>query len=277
VNGEQFSYPTPQGYIDKLIALKAIRAYVRFDTHIRKFQEALKVWNPTKTDEVDLDALIEVARRETGSVTVAPQTTTQTLKLIGKIENPPWRTSGDNWTTKAVLTIYYTGGFAPEIFRGTTPADYIAKLQSIRSIYYEPAIVDRWIQEFQQAQNYWNLEILNRQLAAQQAAEAAPQIQAQTTEQTAAPSTAPAVAQPPTAVQFQPNKYPRTVNVNVSTLRVRATPYTTGALAGSQYLYNGDQFIVTGYVTGENVDGENRWWTTQFGNYVWVGGTAERP
>lgn len=277
VNGQQFTYPTPQGYIDKFIALKGIRAYVRFDTNITKFQAALKVWGvatqapsaatttPAVTQEITQPAEIGTAQQ------VVQQ------KIAIKIENPIWNTSGDMWTTQAVLTIYYNAPYNMEVFRGTTPADYIAKLRSLTPSEINKPRVERYIQEFQQAQNYWNLEILNRQLRAQQAAEAATEMQMPPAPPTAAPSTAQAVTQPPTAVQFQPNAYPKTVAVNVDTLRVRSAPYSTAALAGSQYLHNGDQFIVTGYVTGENVDGENRWWTSQFGNYVWVGGTEQKP
>ena len=267
VNGKQFTYPTPQGYIDKLIALKAVRAYKRFDTHIAKFQAALKVWGTAAPATKEAEAAAPTAAAPTAA---AP-------KIAFKIDNPVWRTSGDQWTTQAVLTIYYNDPYGVETFRGTTPADYIAKLRSITFSEINKARVERYIQEFQQAQNYWNLEILNGQLAAQQAAEAAAKMQMQPATTTAAPSTAPAVAQPTTAVQFKPNAYPRTVTVSVDTLRVRSAPYSTSALAGSQYLRRDDQFIVTGYITGENVDGENRWWTSQFGNYVWVGGTTQKP
>ena len=277
VNGKQFTYQTPQGYIDKLIALKAVRAYKRFDTHIAKFQAALKVWGTAAPAAKEAEAAAPTAAAPTAAAQTAAAPTAAAPKIAFKIDNPVWRTSGDQWTTQAGLTIYYNDPYGVETFRGTTPADYIAKLRSITFSEINKARVERYIQEFQQAQNYWNLEILNRQLAAQQAAEAAAEMQMQPAAQTAAPSTAPAVAQPTTAVQFQPNPYPRTVTVNVDTLRVRSAPYSTSALAGSQYLYRNDQFIVTGYITGENVDGENRWWTSQFGNYVWVGGTTQKP
>jgi len=74
-----------------------------------------------------------------------------------------------------------------------------------------------------------------------------------------------------------PITYPRTVTVNVNTLYVRASPNTSAPLAGSQVLYYGNTFVVIGWVVGENVSGENRWWQSQKGNYVWCGGTLEKP
>lgn len=72
-------------------------------------------------------------------------------------------------------------------------------------------------------------------------------------------------------------KFPRTVTVNVDTLNVRAQPTSQSALAGSQKLFRGDTFVAVDSVAGELVTGENRWWKSQFGNWVWAGGTTEKP
>ena len=69
----------------------------------------------------------------------------------------------------------------------------------------------------------------------------------------------------------------RLAHVNISVLLVRSGPGTQYPLAGVERLYNGNDFNVVGFVRGQNVDGEDRWWVSQFGNYVWVGGTAEKP
>ncbi len=74
-----------------------------------------------------------------------------------------------------------------------------------------------------------------------------------------------------------PAGFPRTVTVNVDELRVRAAPNTSAPLSGSNVLNRGDVFVAVAYVTGESIDGENRWWLSQRGNYVWTGGTAEKP
>lgn len=39
----------------------------------------------------------------------------------------------------------------------------------------------------------------------------------------------------------------------------------------------GQTFIAIGYVQGEAVGDEGRWWVGDSGSYVWVGGTVERP
>ena len=70
---------------------------------------------------------------------------------------------------------------------------------------------------------------------------------------------------------------PRVVFVNVDVLMVRSGPATSFPLAGTQRLVRGNNFTVVGWVEGENVSGENRWWLSQFGNYVWVGGTTQKP
>jgi len=70
---------------------------------------------------------------------------------------------------------------------------------------------------------------------------------------------------------------PRTITVNIDALMVRSAPNTTAPLAGSQRLVRGNTFVAVGWQAGENVNGENRWWLSSKGNYVWSGGTAEKP
>lgn len=83
---------------------------------------------------------------------------------------------------------------------------------------------------------------------------------------------------PPSGVSASPSAaFPRTVTVAVDVLLVRASPTTTAPLAGSQRLSRGDKFTATSVVQGESVQGENRWWVSSFGNYVWAGGTIEKP
>lgn len=71
--------------------------------------------------------------------------------------------------------------------------------------------------------------------------------------------------------------FPIKVTVNVRALKVRTEPNTSAPLGGSRYLYNNDKFITTSFAIGEKVEGENRWWISTKGNYVWVGGTKEKP
>ena len=73
------------------------------------------------------------------------------------------------------------------------------------------------------------------------------------------------------------SQFPRTIHVTASTLFVRSAPSSTAPLSGSQQLHAGDTFSAVAVVTGESVSGENRWWQSSFGNYVWVGGTQEKP
>lgn len=42
-------------------------------------------------------------------------------------------------------------------------------------------------------------------------------------------------------------------------------------------LPQGTKVEVLGWCVGENVSGENRWWVTQYGTRLWVGGTIEKP
>lgn len=43
------------------------------------------------------------------------------------------------------------------------------------------------------------------------------------------------------------------------------------------YLLPGESCNVVGWVFGEGIEGENRWWVSEYCNYFWVGGTVEKP
>lgn len=63
------------------------------------------------------------------------------------------------------------------------------------------------------------------------------------------------------------------VRVDKAKACVRNQPNSkTGALAGSKYLYQGNTFEAAGTVVGENVNGNNIWYKSWKGNYVWSGG-----
>ena len=63
-------------------------------------------------------------------------------------------------------------------------------------------------------------------------------------------------------------------NVKVKKKRamVRCQPNSKANLAGSRELHFGDVFIATDIVKGENVNGNNLWYKSAKGNYVWSGG-----
>lgn len=88
---------------------------------------------------------------------------------------------------------------------------------------------------------------------------------------------------PPPTMQIPPEGTnpqtisPRLVEVSVATVLVRSGPSTEYALSGSQRLSRGQKFTVVGWTRGENVEGEDRWWKSQFNNWVWTGGTKEKP
>lgn len=56
---------------------------------------------------------------------------------------------------------------------------------------------------------------------------------------------------------------------------VRKAPNTKSALAGSRFLNKGDVFIATEIVTGEKVSGNDKWYHSKVGNYVWSGGLTK--
>lgn len=52
---------------------------------------------------------------------------------------------------------------------------------------------------------------------------------------------------------------------------VRAAPNTAAALAGSRVLEPGQTFQYTGKVAGQSVGGNNIWYASVYGHYVWSG------
>ena len=62
------------------------------------------------------------------------------------------------------------------------------------------------------------------------------------------------------------------VRVDKKEANVRKQPNTNSALAGSKVLYKGDVFVAVGTVKGENVKGNDIWYKSKKGNYVWSGG-----
>lgn len=63
------------------------------------------------------------------------------------------------------------------------------------------------------------------------------------------------------------------VRVDKKTACVRSQPNSkTGALVGSRYLKRGAKFQASGTVVGENVSGNNIWYKSWKGNYIWSGG-----
>jgi len=56
---------------------------------------------------------------------------------------------------------------------------------------------------------------------------------------------------------------------------VRVKPNTKAALGGSKFLNKGDVFVATEVVKGEKVNGNDKWYHSQVGNYVWSGGLTK--
>lgn len=67
-------------------------------------------------------------------------------------------------------------------------------------------------------------------------------------------------------------EYPKTVRV-VSRwgAYVRSQPSTGAKLSGSRFLPYGTIFRVAGVVKGQPVGGNNKWYKSMYGNYVWSG------
>ncbi|CCY71998.1 cHAP domain./Lectin C-type domain [Clostridium sp. CAG:921] len=62
------------------------------------------------------------------------------------------------------------------------------------------------------------------------------------------------------------------VRVDKKEAAVRSSPTTKANLVGSKILKKGDTFKVSGTVIGESVSGNNIWYKSLKGNYVWSGG-----
>jgi len=156
-----------------------------------------------------------------------------------------WSISGTNkWAQQPTLTWNNTS------YLITSPQEAVAMLTQIKN-WQGTGPIDLFISQFQNVYSYFpNVST---------ATVAAP-----------APTTQPAPVVPTSS------GFPRTIHVKVDALAVRSGPGTNYPLAGSQRLNTGDIFTATGNVAGENVSGQNRWWLSSFGNYVWQGGTIEQ-
>ncbi len=84
-------------------------------------------------------------------------------------------------------------------------------------------------------------------------------------------SNAPSI--PTTTIQ----SFPAQVTVNTAVLNVRSGPSTSYPQAGSMTLNYGDQFTAMGYVHGQSVSGNDIWFVSSLGHYVWSGGTDQTP
>jgi len=64
-----------------------------------------------------------------------------------------------------------------------------------------------------------------------------------------------------------------TAVVTVDALNVRTKPTSSSPIGGSRILYKTNSFRYVEAVQGENVRGVSTWLKSEFGNYVWAGGT----
>lgn len=60
--------------------------------------------------------------------------------------------------------------------------------------------------------------------------------------------------------------------VKVPLVYVRDKPTTKSKLSGSRFLLRGMRFRTTGLVKGQSVKGNNKWYKSKAGNYIWAGG-----
>ena len=68
---------------------------------------------------------------------------------------------------------------------------------------------------------------------------------------------------------------PSTFKVRIdkaSGANVRKEPKLSAPFAGSKYLKKGDVFVATEIVNVDTVSGNNKWYHSKVGNYVWSGG-----
>lgn len=68
--------------------------------------------------------------------------------------------------------------------------------------------------------------------------------------------------------------FPKQVHVVANKLNVRSQPTSQSATAGSQQLTKGDIFTAVALIEGESVNGNNKWYKSSRGNFVWSGGTS---
>lgn len=84
-----------------------------------------------------------------------------------------------------------------------------------------------------------------------------------------------AVKPKPTPKPVPKPEYPRKVTVT-SPANVRKKPSVKAPLSGSKTLKKGDVFTSVGLVSGDKVNGNNKWHKSSRGNYVWSGNTNVR-
>ena len=48
-------------------------------------------------------------------------------------------------------------------------------------------------------------------------------------------------------------------------------------LSGSKFISPGNSFKVKGFIEGEDINSNNLWWVSEYGNYVWSGATVDKP
>ncbi len=73
--------------------------------------------------------------------------------------------------------------------------------------------------------------------------------------------------------QYVSPAYPKWVTVKVPILYVRDKPTTKSKLAGSRILTKGMRVRATAVVTGQSVNGNNKWYKSVHNNFFWTGGT----
>ncbi len=82
----------------------------------------------------------------------------------------------------------------------------------------------------------------------------------------------------PTSAQPSTASFPMTVTVNIPILNIRTEPNTASRAINS--FQNRATFTAGNIVDGENVEGNNKWFSFIYGTmpaYVWSGGTAQSP
>lgn len=75
-------------------------------------------------------------------------------------------------------------------------------------------------------------------------------------------------------VSALPAGFPKQVTVTVDKLNVRSQATSQSATAGSMQLTRGDVFTAVALVEGESVSGNNKWYKSSLGHFVWSGGAS---
>lgn len=72
---------------------------------------------------------------------------------------------------------------------------------------------------------------------------------------------------------IQENRF--TVRVDKAEANVRSQATTKSGISGTGLLHKGDTFKAVAIVEGESVNGNNKWYKSAKGNYVWSGGLTK--